>query len=542
MTSDILPFRAKNNFLANSPVNPQIQEVETSPHSGNIAIRSPKELALCSMQEARELVPYHDAVRWNILPLAVVRCGNRQVLTVAGRATHICEIEKAIRFLTGCDVNFITSGDVELSEATFLAYRSDVSSVEEITSALKVQAAAKSSVDEQDNNLAQSLIQADDTRSPSIPILVARMLEHAISREASDLAIEPLVDGVCRCTLRINGILKRIAIEGYSSDIHEQVVKRTRVLGGLSSVGQVQEPLDGVFSIPLPSSQREIRFHIFPTVAGAKLHFRLPQMNDVPPISELGLSAKTRNFLESVLERDRGAILLSGPTGSGKSTSAYSMLNYLQKQSRSIVSLEDPVERDIMGISQTDLSRLSTITYANGIRHILRQDPDALFIGEIRDTPSAKAALEAAASGHFLITSIHSSRAIDALERLARLSEDRQLVAEVMQLVICQQLVPSLCKKCRVIDLRASDIMRAPVYQAVGCAACDHSGYSGRTLIEESLYLTSELRERFIAGGIGESMISGRRFFQGLDESVREALCIGSVDVRQVKKIIVLPT
>lgn len=536
--TEIIPFPLGRR---SGVMHPRGVDGGTAPPWGeqwNDDVKTAKELALCSTEEARRLITYNDALRWGVLPLGLVKCRGQDLLTLAGKAPWSLETEQAIRFLTGCEISVVTVSDMELPEAIFLAYRSDVSSVETITTALQESVTPPSLPGTESSSpfsLSSPLI---TTREPSVPLLVARLLEYAISKGASDLALEPVSETACHCTLRIDGILRRIDLGGYTPHIHEQVVQRTRVLGGVASGAKVQAPEDGAFVLPLPSAQREVRFHIFPTVTGAKLHFRLPNTGSIPSLPSLGFTAKTRTFLESVLERDRGGVLLSGPTGSGKSTTAYSALCHLQGQSRSIVSLEDPVERDIFGISQTDLSRLSAVSYADGIRHLLRQDPDIIFVGEIRDQLGAIAALEAAASGHLLITSIHSSSTLDALERLARLSDDRDLVADVMQLVICQRLVPRLCKKCRVIDLPSSDMVHGQVYQAVGCPLCEHSGYAGRTLIEESLYITTDLKQRFVADEIFRSEMPGKRFFQSLEDSAREALLSGAVDVKQMRKII----
>ncbi|MBN8548376.1 MAG: Flp pilus assembly complex ATPase component TadA, partial [Deltaproteobacteria bacterium] len=202
-----------------------------------------------------------------------------------------------------------------------------------------------------------------------------------------------------------------------------------------------------------------------------------------------------KEMLERHAQRSEGAILFAGPTGSGKTTTMYALLQNLVAQNLSVVSIEDPVEIQIPGVAQTSVDEKRELGFSSCLRSILRQDPDVILLGEMRDEESAKIALQAALTGHLLLTTVHARDAIEVLLRLRALQADLLSVAQAVSLIVCQRLLPLLCSHCKVVDLTAPTTHSVEVFRAVGCAHCDYSGYTGRTVVTECLEMHASLYE-----------------------------------------------
>ncbi|MCB0320358.1 MAG: Flp pilus assembly complex ATPase component TadA [Bdellovibrionales bacterium] len=482
----------------------------------------PREIARCSSYEARKKLSYFDALKWQVLPMSIMEIRGERLLTLLTTETVEVEVVKAIRFLTDCSLKMVTAESEIVREAIFIAYRGDEVDFCHQVAEVGEQLSLRVGIAE---------IEECGIADNTVPGVLKRIIALAVARGASDLTILPTGGGSFRATIRIDGILSPLSLDGYSSVLHLHLLNRVRVIAKLP-MGASGQPQDGAFQMGIhQGALTEVRFHIFPTVFGDKINFRLPIKSDVPRLEALGLSRKTTDFSKVLLERAQGAIIVAGATGSGKTTTLYSMVNELIEKNLSIVSLEDPVERVVPQISQTDLSRSKGISYASGLKSVLRQDPDVILIGEIRDGESARMALEAATTGHLVLSTVHALDVSSVIERLIRFVNDRVLVAHALSLIVTQKLVPRLCSRCKVIHLKGSRSLSASVYQAVGCPACDHSGYRGRLLLDESLYCTRSVRDRIISELFHPQELPGNGYYHCMAESVHRGIIEGQIDI-----------
>jgi general secretion pathway protein E len=234
---------------------------------------------------------------------------------------------------------------------------------------------------------------------------------------------------------------------------------------------------------------------ILPTVHGEKVVLRLIATQSLATLEALGLSEAALSYFNTYLDRSEGLILLSGSTGSGKTTTLYAALSQLSKRNLNIVAVEDPVEYYVTGVTQTAIDERIGLTYPTVLRAILRQDPDVVLIGEIRDNESAQIAIQAAMTGHLMLSTVHARSAAEVVTRLRFLGVDPLSLVQALQLSVNQKLFPKLCQQCKVIDLAASRTFGADVYKAVGCPRCSHTGASGQIPAFEILEVRGQVAE-----------------------------------------------
>lgn len=342
---------------------------------------------------------------------------------------------------------------------------------------------------------------------------VERLLDEAVRDDASDIHIEPL-DTDLLVRLRIDGVLHDHLT--LPKSMHAPIVARVKILSDLK-LDEQRHPQDGQFSFTTRTGKKiSLRVSTIPTVYGEKVVLRI--LHDALTnfqLEELGLLPEDLGVLEKVLRRTHGMILLTGPTGSGKTTTLYTMLGLLNKPGVNIITIEDPVENRIRRINQTQVNPLIHLTFANGLRSILRQDPDIIMVGEIRDNETAVIAVNAAMTGHLVFSSVHANTAAGAIPRMMDLGVEPFLLASTLHMVIAQRLVRVLCPKCKkpvaispiarqwLDDVKARinpKIVRTVTtnYEAHGCAYCRRTGYKGRIGIFEILDVDSEIREGIV--------------------------------------------
>ena len=272
--------------------------------------------------------------------------------------------------------------------------------------------------------------------------IVAVIIRHAIDGNASDIHIEPIGDRV-RVRFRVDGALYTSLYLPVS--VYDSVVARIKIIASLK-IDEKRKPQDGRFSAPLDGRKVDFRISTFPSYYGEKIAIRiLDAEKGVKNIEDLGLSSTHMGILKNVINRPYGLILITGPTGSGKSTTLYAMLNELDREKHNVVSLEDPVEYSVTGVNQSQVRPEIGYTFANGLRSILRQDPDMIMVGEIRDRGTAGLAIQAALTGHLVFSTLHTNNAIGVVPRLVDMGIDPYLIAPTLILAVAQRLVRTLC-------------------------------------------------------------------------------------------------
>ncbi len=310
----------------------------------------------------------------------------------------------------------------------------------------------------------------------SIVELADSLIMFGYHRSASDIHIDPSPEGVI-IRFRIDGVL--IYMDTLDMDVHEELIARIKILAGLRTDVHFV-PQDGRFRFSQEICECDVRVSIVPTHYGENAVLRLLVGNrDEPTLSKLGFSEHDEERILRSLGYHQGMILVTGPTGSGKTSSLYTLVKLLAREEQSIVTLEDPIEYAISGIRQIQIRERHGITFANGLRSIVRQDPDIIMVGEIRDTETAQIATNISLTGHLLLSTLHTNSALGAIPRLIDMGVDPYLVASTISLVIAQRLVRKVCQECK----------------GIGCTLCGKSGYKGRVVVAETLVIDEEMRK-----------------------------------------------
>ena len=354
----------------------------------------------------------------------------------------------------------------------------------------------------------------DDGELNDSPIvkLVRSIIEQAARQRASDIHIEAL-ERLVRVRYRIDGAL----YERGSYDIHllSAIIARLKIIGGMD-ISEKRKPQDGRITMTVDHTEYDIRASILPTVYGEKCVMRLAQKKMLTrDKSELGFTPDEMKKFDMILKNPNGIILVTGPTGSGKSTTLYTALSELNTESVNIITVEDPVEANIDGINQVQTNNKADLTFASALRSILRQDPDIIMIGEIRDTETAKIAVQASVTGHLVVSTLHTNSSASTLTRLMDMGVESYLLADSMVGVIAQRLVRRLCKHCKQqVEATGEEkrLLGAPVDQPLtifkpcGCDHCGHTGYRGRMGVYEIMIITPAIRRVISKHGTTEEI------------------------------------
>jgi len=339
--------------------------------------------------------------------------------------------------------------------------------------------------------------------------LVDSIIREAARRGASDIHIEPFQD-ITRVKYRVDGVLEEASTSPRS--IHEGIVTRLKVLGGLD-IAEKRVPQDGRFSVTIDDRPYDLRLSSLPTIFGEKIVIRLlEQSKEYTSLDKIGLSDSVLSTLKKALAMPYGMILIAGPTGSGKSTTLAAALRQINSPGKNVVTVEDPVEYVIPGVNHTQVNIKAGLNFATVVRHILRQDPDVIMIGEIRDLETTEMALRASLTGHLVLATIHANDAISALMRLEEMGVNRYMALSSLTALYSQRLVRTLCPWCKkpwnppdeVLDevLRAAGVKRdqvtIDVYSSSSCDSCFAKGFKGRTAISEIVLVDEDFRKRYM--------------------------------------------
>lgn len=424
----------------------------------------PRDLSRCSSQEARKLLPFESASALCCLPLGFLEQYGTKTMTVAvGEDSP--ELRKQLQFLVGLEVRTVTVDSAVLKEAIFLTYRGAHELIDTASSKI---------VEITDRIDRSARVGLRDCATPENELLCS-LIDYALAHDASDLHFIPSAEGLF-VSIRVSGELRTRDTKLCSPEIYIRMVQRIKVLSRLDITSKtvVQE---GSFAIPLLHGTVSARVSILPTVHGESLSLRFLKRSNVKTLDELGFSKELVTTLKEVAMLKHGLVLFAGATGSGKTTSLYALSEYLSHRSCRITSIEDPVECIVPWMVQTQVVRERGLTYETGLKALLRQDPDVILIGEIRDAPVGRIALEAALTGHRVLSSIHAGSIQEVKERFKSFGIESSLLAHAMQLIIHQELSP---KRCSCFSPSISS-----------CAICDGTGITGVTVNAESEHLDS---------------------------------------------------
>lgn len=375
--------------------------------------------------------------------------------------------------------------------------------------------------------------------------LINAILSQAVQEKASDIHVEPYEDRVS-VRFRIDGVLKEVL--SPKPALAPVLVSRLKVMARLD-IAEKRVPQDGRITVKLAGHAVDLRVSTMPSAHGERVVLRiLDQAAGSISLEQLNMPEKVLRDFKTVLAKPHGIILVTGPTGSGKTTTLYSGLSHLNTRTRNILTVEDPIEYVLPGIGQTQVNTKVDMTFARGLRAILRQDPDIVMIGEIRDRETAAIAVQASLTGHLLLSTLHTNTAIGAVMRLQDLGIEPFLLSSSLEALMAQRLVRKLCPDCKKPhDAAESECERiglpigSRIYHAVGCDKCHHTGYRGRTGIYELIPVDDGLRQ-LIHEGVGEQamLAHARQFSQSIDEDGRRKVLAGITSVEELLRVTVV--
>ena len=387
----------------------------------------------------------------------------------------------------------------------------------------------------------------EDVNSSPVVMLVNSLVEQAVRQRASDIHVEAEPDRV-RVRCRVDGVLYNTA--NYSLRLLPAIVARIKIISGLD-ISEKRKPQDGRFSITVDRREYDIRVSTLPTVYGEKCVLRLNQKKALTHNKKtLGLSDEDMVKFDKILSHPNGIVLVTGPTGSGKSTTLYTALSELNSDMVNIITVEDPVEANIEGINQVQVNVKAELTFANALRSILRQDPDIIMIGEIRDTETASIAVQASITGHLVVSTLHTNDTASSVTRLLDMGVESYLIADSTVGIIAQRLVRRLCKNCKqsrqihpheaaYMGLSDKDIAKQMIFEPVGCQRCNGTGYYGRIGVYEIMEITPNLRG-YIARRASTDTLREAAIDEGmltLKQSVKRLVLDGTTSLTEMQRI-----
>ena len=388
----------------------------------------------------------------------------------------------------------------------------------------------------------------DSDSSEGAPTIrfVNSLIERAFTERASDIHLEPQ-EGEMVVRMRIDGLLRRVLT--VPVELQSTVISRLKIMGGMD-IAERKVPQDGHAMLRVKGSEIDLRISSMPTVYGEKIVLRLlNKTSQLLSRDAIGLEGDDLESYQALLRNTGGVILLVGPTGSGKSTTLYAMIRDLARDEVNIVTLEDPVEYHIPGVSQCQINEKTGMTFAGGLRAILRQDPDIISVGEIRDGETASIAMRAAITGHLVLSTLHTNDAPSAVDRLRDIGVEPWLISGALRGVVSQRLVRRICPHCKRAYHPASDELAllglddAPdlvFYKGEGCPDCHHTGYAGRRAVFEILMLDAPLRRLITAGASADELAdeARRHGFTTMRERCRDLVLRGETTAEEAVRTI----
>lgn len=483
-----------------------------------------------------DLIPEDVVLKYKVIPLGFDE-NNPNILRIAMADPMDIIATDDISIITNHQVEALLSMEDDINDA-IAKYYGNHQAMEAAEAYRKEREQDMLSQAEEDE------INADIENSP-IVLLVKQILEGGVRQRASDIHIEPLETSV-RVRYRIDGVLKQVMTYDYS--LLAGICTRLKIMGGMD-ISEKRKPQDGRISIMVDRKEFDVRVSMLPTVYGEKTVMRLTNKDGLTkPKSELGLNEEELKVFDGILSNPHGIILVTGPTGSGKSTTLYTALSELNTEDVNIITVEDPVEANIDGINQCQVNEKADMTFANALRSILRQDPDIIMIGEIRDGETAGIAVKAAITGHLVVSTLHTNSAASTVTRLIDMGIEPYTAGDALVGVIAQRLVRRLCtcKQARYAEPSEKKFLgvpvdeEVPVYEPVGCPLCNETGFMGRIGVYEMMPVSHKL-QTLIAKNASADEIEKEALSEGmltLRLSCSKHVLNGVTSVSEMKKIV----
>lgn len=459
--------------------------------------------------ELMALIPAELAQRYLMVPVSLKHQGQNQVLTVATTDIYDLPSQDRLRAVLGerIALQLALATERDISEAIDRFYGFELS-IDGILNEIETGEVDGSALTDSSEDYHQPVVR-----------LVDAVLIDAVKHRASDIHFEPEA-GFVRIRYRVDGVMRQI--RSIHIDYWAAIVVRIKVLSELN-IAESRAPQDGQISMHIAGGDIEFRVSCLPTIHGENVVLRvLDRQKGIVDLERLGLKEQNLEQLKNVISRPEGLILLTGPTGSGKTTTLYSMLSHKSDESINIMTLEDPVEYPMALLRQTSVNNQVKLDFSSGIKSILRQDPDVILVGEIRDNEVAAMVYRASMTGHQVYSTLHANSAVSAIDRLKDLGISAALIGGNTISIIGQRLVRRLCTSCRVIDQQGSDDVA--IYKSAGCEECSGSGYNGRIAVVEVLRFTEELSQLVISGAGSYQLLECARqdnFTTLADEALR---------------------
>lgn len=485
--------------------------------------------------EVLKLVPESLARRYGIMPLDI---NNNKILIAVSNPEDMSVIED-VKMSSRMDVSFLLSPRENVNGAieryyknVELFYREEQAEVQTIN-IVSTDTAKK--MDEIESNV---------NNTPVVK-LVNNLVQQAYVRQVSDIHIEPFENDVL-VRMRIDGDL--VEVMRLAPSALNSVISRIKILSGMN-IAEKRVPQDGRFAFSNDEFKVDLRVSTIPTIYGEKCVMRLLNTGGENLLSfeQLGMTKENIARFEHMLSAPNGIILVTGPTGSGKSTTLYAVLNRLRKPTINITTIEDPVEKQMFGVNQVQVNTKAGMTFANGLRALLRQDPDVIMIGEIRDYETAEIAVRASITGHLVLSTLHTNDSVATIVRLIDMGVPPYLVSASVNAIIAQRLVKRLCPYCKqkraladAEKVMLEDDSINDVYEPVGCPECNHMGYSGRIAIYEIVELDHTIRKMISSGAPVDEIrkVAAANGAEFLADNLRQLVAKGVTSMDEYNRII----
>ncbi|MFT7538335.1 MAG: type IV pilus assembly protein PilB [Lysobacterales bacterium] len=474
--------------------------------------------------DLKEVITEKVARQYNIIPLSILD----YTMTVAlADPLNVFAIDD-LKNITGKEVDIVMSTNEDIKKAIDEYYGVEDSGPSVANVSKDIELGDLEIVVEKDDGDAEDAL--DESKKAPIIRMVNLILQEALRKRASDIHIEPTMEAV-RVRFRIDGVLQDVL--DLPKGNQNAIIVRIKIMARLD-ITMSEAPQDGRFRLKINSKEVDFRVSLLPTTYGQKIVMRvLDKSNLSVGITGLGLTDASLDILKDTMAKPFGMMLVTGPTGSGKSTTLYSVINELNTPERNIITVEDPVEYQVDGLTQIQAHAEIGLTFAAGLRSILRQSPDVVMVGEIRDGETADIAIKAALTGQLVLSTLHTNDATGALTRLIDMGVEPFLVASSIVTVSAQRLCRKICNSCKQeIELDKEEAAKLDYdfkkdikyYDGKGCEACNHSGYLGRMCITEMLIVDDDVRELVLEGKSSDAIKEFARANKGLKTLFEDAM------------------